>query len=68
MKIDGFYKYLIKKDESQLFDNIISHLFYTGQNGHINNEENEIEYINKIYDVLFLNRKERIAISESIFF
>lgn len=68
LKIDGFYQYLIKKDESQLFDNIISHLFYTGQNGHINNEENEIEYRNKIYDVLFLNRKERIAISESIFF
>lgn len=67
LKIDGFYKYLIKKDESQLFDNMISHLFYTGQNGHINNEENEIEYRNKIYDVLFLNRKERIAISESIF-
>lgn len=50
-----------------MFDNVISHLFYTGQNGNMNNEENEIEYRNKIYDILFLNRKERIAISESIF-
>lgn len=67
LKINGFFENKNKINESQLFDNVISHLFYTGQNGNINNEENEIEYRNKIYDILFLNRKERIAISESIF-
>lgn len=67
LKINGFYANKIKIGESQVFDNVISHLFYTGQNGNMNNEENEIEYRNKIYDILFLNRKERIAISESIF-
>lgn len=65
-KIEGFMPYLIKKDESILFDNIISHLFHTGKNGEENNYENEINYRNKIYDVLFLNRKDRIAISECI--
>lgn len=66
LKIDGFWRYLIRKDESILFDNIISHLFHTGKNGEENNYENEINYRNKIYDVLFLNRKDRIAISECI--
>lgn len=64
--IDGYSEYKNKVNESQLFDNIISHLFYTGKNGEDNNYENEINYRNKIYDVLFLNRKDRIKISETI--
>lgn len=66
LKIEGFGHYLIRKDKSILFDNIISHLFHTGKNGEENNYENEINYRNKIYDVLFLNRKDRIMISECI--
>lgn len=67
--IKGFSEYLDKKENSKLFDNIISHLFYTGKNDDDDdNNENEIQYRNKIYDVLFLSRKERIAISESILF
>ena len=64
LRINGFLQNKDKRDKSQLFDNIVSHLFYTGKNGILNNE---IEYRNKIYDILYLNRKERIKISESIF-
>lgn len=66
LKIDGFGHYLIRRDKSILFDNIISNLFYKGKNGEENNYENEINYRNKIYDILFLNRKDRIMISEFI--
>lgn len=66
LKIKGFHEHLIKKKASELFDNIISHLFYTGSNNEKNDYENEIKYRNKIYDVLFLNRKDRITISECI--